>query len=141
MSGPEIDRRWDVPRVGFPVFLEEKGKPGGPFSGGNPFSEIHCFQRRMNGVQAVVERRTEKKRVLVVDDEASVLDLVRMALEREGYVVETASTGDAALSMIENDIFDAVISDLKMPGKNGIDLYEHCVENEPDLSTRFLILT
>ncbi|MFQ6094259.1 MAG: PAS domain S-box protein, partial [bacterium] len=83
----------------------------------------------------------EKKRVLVVDDETSVVDLVRETLEREGYVVETAYDGRAALRKIEEDRFDGVISDCKMPGVDGVDMYLYCKQKRPYLTERFLFLT
>ena len=85
--------------------------------------------------------KTGKKRVLVVDDEASVVDLVREALEREDYAVETATDGNSALRKIEQSRFDAVGSDIKMPGKSGTDLYLYCQEQQPDLAGHFLLLT
>lgn len=82
-----------------------------------------------------------EKRVLVVDDETLVVDLVKTALECEGYIVETASNGDSALRKIDTQAFDMVISDLKMPGKGGIDVFLYCMERKPYLAKRFLFLT
>lgn len=83
---------------------------------------------------------TEKK-ILAVDDEAAVVDLVRAVLEQQGYEVTTAHDGDSALQKIEGEHFDVVITDLKMPGKDGIELYAYCKENQSELAKRFLFLT
>ena len=77
----------------------------------------------------------------MVDDETSVVSLLREALENEGYGIETATSGAEAIRKIESLPLDAIISDLKMPGKGGKDVYLYCVENKPILANRFLLLT
>ena len=84
---------------------------------------------------------TGRKRILVVDDEVSIVDLVRTALERENYIVDIAYDGDTALRMIKEEHFHGIISDLKMPKKGGDDVYLFCKEERPDLTKTFLILT
>jgi len=81
------------------------------------------------------------KKILVVDDEAAIVDLVRATLEEEGYLVETANDGNSAVRKIEEGSFDAVVSDLKMPGKGGTDIYMYCKDKKPELAGRFLLLT
>ena len=55
-------------------------------------------------------------RILVVDDEPALLDVLREHLVTEGYVVETRNTGAAAIAAIREQRFDAVLLDLNMPG-------------------------
>ena len=83
----------------------------------------------------------EKKKILAVDDEASVLELVRAALESEGHIVDTAFDGNTALQKIREGHFDAIVSDCKMPGRSGFEIYLWCREKRPDLAERFLFLT
>ena len=124
------------------AFLESGKKGcGTTFTVELPLNGSHCVRPEEKREQTEVRKNVGIKKVLVVDDEVSVVDLVRIALEREGYIVETAHNGDSAIRMIEEDVFDAVISDLKMPGKSGIDLYLACGEKRPELSERFLMLT
>ena len=54
-------------------------------------------------------------RVLVVDDEKSMRDLLAITLQQEGYEVMMAEGGEAAIEAIRRDSFDAVITDLRMP--------------------------
>ena len=61
-------------------------------------------------------------RVLVVDDEAPIVDLVRGYLEREGYVVESASDGPSAVEMVRSGAPDVVILDVMLPGLDGIEV-------------------
>ena len=58
-------------------------------------------------------------RVLIIDDEKMILDMLRQALSLSGYNVETASEGQEGLQMFENGVFDLVITDVLMPGIDG----------------------
>jgi len=60
--------------------------------------------------------------ILVVEDEEKMRELLQKILLTEGYLVQTASNGSAALSMIEEHSFDIVLTDVKMPGLGGIEL-------------------
>lgn len=59
------------------------------------------------------------KRILIVDDEQDLLDLVGLILEDHGYEVDTALTGDAALNRLRKEPFDLVLLDIMMPGMDG----------------------
>ncbi len=61
-------------------------------------------------------------RILVVDDESSILDFLRLLLEDEGYAVKTASSMEAARQLFAEDSFDLVLCDIMMPDGNGLDL-------------------
>lgn len=80
-------------------------------------------------------------RVLVVDDEVSVLALTREILSSTGFEVETADGGEAALRLLERHHFDAVVTDLRMPGMDGATLYRRVGERWPELASRFLFVT
>jgi DNA-binding response OmpR family regulator len=61
-------------------------------------------------------------KVLVVDDEPKIVDLVKLYLERDGYRVLTALDGNAALAAIRDEHPDLVILDLMLPGVSGLDV-------------------
>ena len=63
-----------------------------------------------------------KTRILVVDDERSMREMLSILLEREGYEAVEAKNGQEALQLFETSLFDLVISDINMPGINGIEL-------------------
>lgn len=65
------------------------------------------------------------KRILVVDDEKVVLGAVNKALKKTDLQIETAESAEVALDRINDATFDVVITDLKMPGIDGIELMEH----------------
>lgn len=60
-------------------------------------------------------------RILVVDDEADIINLLKLILEAEGYEVVPALSGDEALSLAEAEAPDLVLLDLMMPGKSGLE--------------------
>ncbi len=62
------------------------------------------------------------KKILVVDDEEDIVDLIRYNLEKEGYAVATASDGNIALSVAEEFKPDLIILDIMMPGPDGFDV-------------------
>lgn len=63
-----------------------------------------------------------RKRILVVDDEPFVCDAVKMMLNFDGHVVETANNAKDALAMFEEGKFDLVITDFAMPAMKGDEL-------------------
>jgi signal transduction histidine kinase len=80
-------------------------------------------------------------RVLVIDDEESILRLVQEILASEAHRVETAGSGQAALELILNTDFDVIVSDWKMPGLNGINLYQELLVRKPGAAQRMLFMT
>ena len=61
-------------------------------------------------------------RVLVVDDEAHIVQVVALKFRNAGLEVETAGDGDEALAMVRSSRFDIVVTDLQMPTMSGIEL-------------------
>jgi two-component system phosphate regulon response regulator PhoB len=63
-----------------------------------------------------------KERVLVVDDEEDILELVRFHLAREGYQLALAATGEEALKKAKHETFDLIVLDLMLPGLDGLEV-------------------
>ena len=61
-------------------------------------------------------------KILVVDDEPSIVDIISLALETEGLLVTSCATGSDALTEIESVIFDLIILDIGLPDMNGFEL-------------------
>ena len=74
----------------------------------------------------------DKARVLVVDDEPIALKNLERALEREGYEISTASSGQGALRLLRAKGFDVVLTDLKMEKVDGMQVLRRCKELDPD---------
>jgi two-component system response regulator CpxR len=64
----------------------------------------------------------DKKRILVIDDDLSILRVFKNILEKEGYIVEIAETGKDALEKINNEKFDVCLVDVRLPDMDGTDL-------------------
>jgi len=77
--------------------------------------------------------------ILVVDDERSICELLEITFRKEGHKVEVAPNVDAAKRKLESQIFDIVISDVRMPGQSGVDLLKLTKEIAPDCV--FLLIT
>ena len=72
------------------------------------------------------------ERILVVDDELDMLMLLRMIIEdNSDYPVETTNNPSEALKMLTEKDYDLVISDLKMPGMDGMELFDELKEIKP----------
>lgn len=64
----------------------------------------------------------KKKKILVVDDEEDILELVRYNLSREGYEVTCASSGEDGLKAARNELPDLIVLDLMLPGIDGLEV-------------------
>ena len=74
-----------------------------------------------------------RERLLLVDDEPNILGTLRRALELEGFRVEVSGTGDAAMEKLQANRFDAMLLDVVLPGKGGVEILREVVAAHPDL--------
>lgn len=77
----------------------------------------------------------------MVDDEPTIAQLIADVLTGEGYDVETAPNGLAALELIGRRPYDLILSDLRMPELDGLGLYRELERTRPDLARRFVFIT
>jgi two-component system, NtrC family, response regulator PilR len=82
-------------------------------------------------VAPATERRPP--RILVVDDERSMRELLAIVLRREGYEVLLAENGRSAVSLLEREPVDLLISDIKMPDLSGVDVLRAAKKIDPDI--------
>lgn len=68
------------------------------------------------------ERDVYMKKVLIIEDEQSILKLLSYNLEQEGYVVESAMDGQEGLNMALENVYDIILLDLMLPSKDGMDI-------------------
>ena len=76
--------------------------------------------------------KVKKPRILIVDDESSLREVLSIMLHREGYQVDTAIDGAQAAARLRDHSYDLVISDIKMPRMNGLELLRHIKERTPE---------
>jgi two-component system, NtrC family, sensor kinase len=81
------------------------------------------------------------KKVLVIDDEEPILEMVRAALSAEGFQVDVARDGEAALRRVSQTPYDLALCDWKMPGLSGEQVYERVRASNPALSERMIFIT
>ena len=89
--------------------------------------------------EQAVSNVPQMKRILLVDDEAHVLRVMKLSLERNGYDVDTALSGDVALSMLREQDYHALITDLDLPQMSGQDLCETVRSRHGDSILIFVI--
>ena len=77
--------------------------------------------------------------ILVIDDEKSMRDFLAIMLKKEGYQVQLAENGKTALTAISRNVFDVIISDIRLPDIDGLELLKHCKKVSPD--TDFILIT
>jgi CheY-like chemotaxis protein len=82
-----------------------------------------------------------RPKILVVDDEAIIAQLISDVLTGDGYDVDTASDGLVALACIGRCGYDLILSDLRMPGLDGLGLYRELEQSRPELVRRFVFIT
>ena len=76
----------------------------------------------------------ESMKILVVDDEAPIREMIKKGLSQMGgYSVEVAQNGKEAIEKLEKDIFDLVLTDLKMPGMDGLELLKNIKGTRPEM--------
>jgi CheY-like chemotaxis protein len=88
-----------------------------------------------------LEPVAERERILVVEDEPTVADLIADVLSEEGYRVDTLLDSRAALGRLEEKKYSLVICDLKMPHMDGPGLYQALVRGENPMQHRVLFVT
>lgn len=74
----------------------------------------------------------ETAHILVVDDEGAIRYSVSKTLQRVGYEVSEAASGEEALEVMRNDHFDVILTDIRMPGLTGVELLKKIKEASPD---------
>jgi FixJ family two-component response regulator len=92
------------------------------------------FQAQLLFVRSGSKMDKKNGKILVLDDEQIVLDSVTRILEDENYEVRTCRRGDEALGILKEGGFDILVTDLKMPGMDGLQAMEALSEVDPDLS-------
>jgi CheY-like chemotaxis protein len=81
------------------------------------------------------------KKILVVDDERAVCDLVANVLSKQGIEVEAAFSSETALRRVESEEFDLLLLDIRLPDGDGLELKERIIQRWPSYKDRILFMT
>ncbi|HEX7286360.1 MAG TPA: response regulator, partial [Candidatus Angelobacter sp.] len=80
--------------------------------------------------------------ILLIEDERSVMDFMRTALERSGYSCAMASSAAEGIKLLERGAFSGIISDMRTPGgASGADVHAWIVANRPELRDKLIFIT
>lgn len=120
--------------------LVEREEPGALFQVELPTSPPGN-ERPPTGAPPVPARRKSRGQALVVDDEPEVAEALREMLERDGYEVEVAMDGALARTRLQLRDFDIIVSDIRMPGLNGAELFDWIERERPTLRSRVGFVT
>src|SRR3972149_10907161 len=85
--------------------------------------------------------KTTKPKILVVDDEPDILELVKLNLVREGYEVITASTGEQGLDLARTKLPALIVLDLMLPGMDGLEVCKRLRADPKTQGIPILMLT
>jgi DNA-binding NtrC family response regulator len=79
------------------------------------------------------EMNADKKRIMIIEDDSEMRSLLKDFMEEEGYEVVSASNGSEALQKLSGEIFDLIITDIRMPGLTGLDIIPGIKKLQPQV--------
>jgi len=82
-----------------------------------------------------------KEKILVVDDEEDIIELLRFNLSREGYQVSSAASGEDALTLVRSEIPNLLLLDLMLPGIDGLEVARRLKNNSNTMKIPIVMLT
>ena len=80
-------------------------------------------------------------RILVVEDEPDTQEMLATLLKLDGHRVETADSGQEALNLLAGRSYDVILSNIRMPGMDGSELYRRIEQRWPHLAPRVVFVT
>jgi DNA-binding response OmpR family regulator len=81
------------------------------------------------------------ERILVVDDEAEIVELLRDVLTAEGYVVDAAPDANTSLQLIRENIYELALLDFNLPDMNGVMLHHQIRQMDAELASRTIFMS
>ena len=99
----------------------------------------HVKERVLEHLATAIKCQAKPYKILVVDDEPIALENLSYSLKKEGYIVSKATNGKEALDLFDTEVFDLVVTDLKMQKMSGVELLE--AVRSRSTQTKFIITT
>src|SRR5258706_8730304 len=106
---------------GLPALRRRKPSPG-----------PNCRRPHLSSSQRLRQKGGRVANILVCDDERSICEMLDIALRRDGHRVETVQSGQAAKNKLDSALLDVIITDIKMPNVDGIEVLRHAHRVSPD---------
>lgn len=88
-----------------------------------------------------MESTTESTRILVIDDEQVVRDLLVLVLSESGYTVDGVQDARKALEALESEHYDLMLVDIHMPGMNGMEFFQALALRESESASKVIFIT
>ena len=85
----------------------------------------------MTGITSEGRRSSVEKKILVVDDERMIRNMLEKAFTKAGYMVKTAESAEEALDLLNNEKIQVMFLDLKLPNMNGVELCQEIRKHNP----------
>ncbi|TFG45817.1 MAG: response regulator, partial [Dehalococcoidia bacterium] len=92
-------------------------------------------------VVPVTQSLNRKARILIVDDEPSVRAFIKTILTKNGHTAEGTGNPEEVLSILEQDAYDIIFLDVRMPGISGIELYDRIIQRQPTMKNKVIFVT
>lgn len=89
-------------------------------------------------IKANTNRLSSSERLLIVDDEDAVLEVMQRALMRKGFAIDGVNNGEEGLECIKNNRYSLIICDIRMAGMNGFDFYQAVQKIDPRMARRII---
>jgi CheY-like chemotaxis protein len=89
----------------------------------------------------LIETKNVRAKILVVDDEAVIRQLLIQLLSRKGHKVEAVDNGNDAMEMLNRTDYDLILLDIKLPGISGSEVYEHIKAKDRELAKKVIFIT
>ncbi len=102
------------------------------------YSVVTTYQDRNNEIK---KPDAGVKRVLMIEDEPAILRFLSQILTCEGHKVEAVTNADDALNRLQNEEYDLILLDIKIPSTSDIELHEHTQKIAPTLANRIVFTT
>jgi len=123
------------------ISVESKPGAGATFTVVLPIASVKTQAAPANTDQHGERGTKDAKSILVVEDEENLVHLILEALTAEGYDVTCSNSGNSAIDQLKKNRYDLIISDMKMPGMSGEELYRYVEENYPPLKQKVFFMT
>jgi two-component system NtrC family sensor kinase len=107
-----------------------------------PDGQVEPVEKLVVGEGTIIKKKIATGKVLVVDDEPLIRDILRRFLIRAGNTVESVSSGNEALGMLaEGKKYELFLVDVKMPGMSGNEFYSILQQKHPDMVEKVVFIT
>jgi len=123
------------------IWADSKAGTGATFIVELPVTKAIEAQIEKNNEAGTPLAAREEARILILDDEINIQDVLAKALRRRGYAVDAANNGADGLLCLAKTDYQFILCDIRMPGFNGLDFYKNVESRDPALAKRIIFIT